>query len=120
MAINRTNIATHLIEYQLTMVGKTMADAQITRDRAEADALKKKTEALDKIEKDYKKKLVDLEKAHQAKLTDLRQAAAQKSIDLTKSAAEKQQSIVQQSMDRLRSAFSSKTAFSISDALGGG
>lgn len=28
MAINRTNIATHLIEYQLTMVGKTMADAQ--------------------------------------------------------------------------------------------
>ncbi len=28
MAINRTNISTHLIEYQLNMVGKTMADAQ--------------------------------------------------------------------------------------------
>ena len=27
MSINRTNIATHLIEYQLNMVGKTMADA---------------------------------------------------------------------------------------------
>ncbi len=25
--INRSNIATHLIEYQLAMVGKTMADA---------------------------------------------------------------------------------------------
>ena len=27
MGINRTNIATHLIEYQLAMVDKTMADA---------------------------------------------------------------------------------------------
>jgi hypothetical protein len=99
---------------------ETMADAQVARSRAEAEALKKKTETLDDIEKNYKKKLVDLEKTHQAKLTDLRTTAAQKSIDLTKSAAEKQQSIVQQSMDRLRSAFASKTSFSISDALGGG
>jgi hypothetical protein len=30
MAINRTNIADHLVEYQLNMVGKTMAEAYKT------------------------------------------------------------------------------------------
>jgi hypothetical protein len=50
----------------------------------------------------------------------LRQSAAQKSIELTKGATDKQQSILQQSMDRLRNAFSSKTAFTLADALGGG
>tara|TARA_R110000868_G_scaffold374945_1_gene639401 strand:- start:212 stop:3031 length:2820 start_codon:yes stop_codon:yes gene_type:complete len=99
---------------------ETMADAQVGRDRAEVDALKKKTETLDKIEKDYKEKTEGLEKLHQAKLTSLRQSAAQKAIDLTKSATEKQQTILQQSMDRLRNAFSSKTAFTIADALGSG
>jgi hypothetical protein len=28
MRINRTNIAEHLVEYQLAMIGKTMADAK--------------------------------------------------------------------------------------------
>ena len=28
MGINRTNIAEHLVEYQLAMIGKTMADAK--------------------------------------------------------------------------------------------
>jgi hypothetical protein len=99
---------------------ETMADAQVMRDRSEADALKRKTETLDKIDKDYKKKLENLEKTHQNKLTDLRKSAAQKAIDLTKSATEKQQTLLQQSMDRLRNAFSAKTAFTLADALGGG
>ena len=99
---------------------ETMADAQVMRDRAEADALKRKTESLERIEKDYKKKMENLEKSHQDRLTSLRQSAAQKSIELTKGATDKQQSILQQSMDRLRNAFSSKTAFTLADALGGG
>ena len=32
MGINRTNIADHLVEYQLAMVGKTMAEAYKTED----------------------------------------------------------------------------------------
>jgi len=99
---------------------ETMADAQIARGRAETEALKRKTETLANIEKNYIEKMQDLEKSHQAKLLDLRQNATKKSIDLTKSAAEKQQSIVQQSMDRLRNAFASKTSFSVADAMGGG
>ena len=32
MGINRTNIADHLIDYQLEMVGKTVAEAHRTKD----------------------------------------------------------------------------------------
>jgi len=32
MAINRSNIADHLVEYQLSMVGKTMAEAYKTEE----------------------------------------------------------------------------------------
>jgi hypothetical protein len=99
---------------------ETMADAQVMRDRSESDALKRKTETLQKIDKDYKNKLENLEKSHQDKITNLRKSAIEKAISLTKNATEKQQTLLQQSMDRLRTAFSSKTAFTLADALGGG
>jgi hypothetical protein len=62
-------------------------------------------------------KLLDVEEKYQAKVADLRSKAEEKSNDLIKKAAEKRQSIVQQSMDRLRDAFASKTGFDLSKAF---
>jgi DNA anti-recombination protein RmuC len=71
------------------------------------------------INKDYNEKKADLEKSLQKKLTDIRESAAKKSADLNKRAVEDQLKIVQQSMDRLRSAFASKTGVSLADDFGG-
>lgn len=70
------------------------AYAKAREDRAKRDAA---------IEDDYAKKKIELAKAAEDKIADVR-----------KSAAEKQAGIVQQSIDRLRSAFASGTAASIS------
>lgn len=72
------------------------------------------------INKTYAKRALELEKDLQTKLTDLKEKAAIKSADLTRNAAEKQASIIQQSVDRLRNAFASKTGFDIAEAFGGG
>lgn len=71
------------------------------------------------INKDYNEKKADLEKTLQKKLLDIRESAAKKTSDLNKKAVEDQLKIVQQSMDRLRSAFASKTGVSLADDFGG-
>jgi hypothetical protein len=95
------------------------ADAQKTYDAAVVDAQKVHTQAMVDIAKDYAKKTADIEATLQRKLIDLRQAAAVKSADLRVKAAEKEASIIQQSVDRLRSAFASGTSFSLTEAFKG-
>lgn len=96
------------------------ADAQESYRRAESEAKKRFTQAQIQIAKQYNDKVADLEKALQNKLTDIRESADAKRADLTQKAAEKQAGIVRQSMDRLRSAFSSKTGFNLGEAMAGG
>jgi hypothetical protein len=95
------------------------ADAQKTYDAAIVDAQKVHTKAMVDIAKDYAKKTADIEATLQRKLIDLKEAAATKSADLRAKASEKEASIIQQSVDRLRSAFASGTSFSLTEAFKG-
>jgi hypothetical protein len=97
-----------------------IADLQTRYDEVTANAKKNAAEKKVNIEKDYGKKIADLTKNLENKLSDLRESASKRSADLTKSAADKQLNIVQQSMDRLRNAFASKTGFDLGEALAGG
>jgi hypothetical protein len=72
------------------------------------------------IEKTYTKRSFDLRKQLDEKLADLQLNSAKRSADLTKAASDKQLSIIQESVNRLRNAFASSTAFSIADVFGGG
>jgi hypothetical protein len=110
--------ADSIAEAEETAVEKR-AEAQATYAEAITDAQKAHTKEMVEIAKDYAKKTADIEASHQKKLTDLRAAAAQKAVDLRKSAAEKETSIIQQSVDRLRSAFASGTGFSLTEAFKG-
>jgi hypothetical protein len=94
------------------------ADKRLLEDTAEA--YKRNKEQLESINRDYSKRTLEIERKLQEAITDLREKAAEKSADAVKKAAEKQQQIVQQSMDRLRNAFASKTGFNISEAFGEG
>lgn len=93
------------------------AEAFERQRKANADADKRYAEADKNIRAEYAKKVIDIEEAKNKKLADLRESAAKKSLDLTQKANEKQNSIIQQSMDRLRSAFASKTGFSLADSF---
>jgi len=95
------------------------ADANEKYAEAVVDAQKSHTKVMVDIAKDYAKKIADIESAHQKKLTDIRAASAQKAADLRKSATDKEVSIIQQSVDRLRSAFASGTGFSLTEAFKG-
>jgi hypothetical protein len=108
-----------------------MFKAHKSYDEKVADLKKRNQETLEaaektygeresEIKKSYDKRKVELEKDLQTKLTDLREKAGIKSADLTKAAADKQISVIQQSVDRLRNAFASKTGFDIADVFGGG
>ena len=96
------------------------ADAQDRYQKAEIEAKKRFTQAQIQIAKQYNDKVADLEKALQTKLRDIQESAATKRADLTQKAAEKQAGIIQQSMDRLSSAFASKTGFNLGEAMAGG
>ena len=96
------------------------ADARESYRKAEAGARKRFAEAQVQIAKQYNEKITDLEKTLQNRVTDIRESAEKKRADLALKAAEKQASIVQQSMDRLRSAFASKTGFNLGEAMAGG
>jgi hypothetical protein len=96
------------------------ADARESYRKAEAGARKRFAEAQVQIAKQYNDKITDLEKALQNKVTDIRENADKKRNELALKAAEKQASIMQQSMDRLRSAFASKTGFNLGEAMAGG
>lgn len=93
------------------------AEAFERQRKANADADKRYAEADKNIRAEYVKKVIDIEEAKTKKLADLRESAAKKSLDLTQKAEEKQNSIIKQSMDRLRSAFASKTGFSLADSF---
>jgi hypothetical protein len=96
-------------------------DEAIKRQKeAETKATKRYGEEVIKINQEFNKKKIDLEKSLQDKLTELRANAAEKASDLTQKAAEKQAGIIQQSINRLRSAFASKTGFSVAEAFGKG
>ena len=85
-----------------------------------ADLEIKTQEKIKDLKEKAAEKLLDLEEKYQAKVADLREKAEDKSNDLIKKAAEKRESIVKQSMDRLRSAFASKTGFDLSKAFESG
>ena len=95
-----------------------VADLQKNFNETMAEAQKNYDEKVLNINEDFAKKSFDLEKAKNEKLADLQKRAQEKSAELTKAAAEKQASIIQQSVDRLRSAFASKTGFDIGEAFG--
>jgi hypothetical protein len=97
-----------------------VADANAAYAEAEADAKADNAKRLLDITKDYNKKTAELEKDLQAKLADIKQNAADKSADLRVKALEKETSIVKQSMDRLRSAFASKTGFNLAESFAAG
>lgn len=94
-------------------------DAQKTYNAAVEDAQKSHTIEMVNIAKDYAKKTAEIEATLQRKLTDLKETAATKAADLRVKAAEKEASIIQQSVDRLRSAFASGTSFSLTEAFKG-
>lgn len=96
------------------------ADAREGYRKAEAEAKKRFAAAQIEISKQYNAKVTDLEKTLQNRLNDIREAADKKRADLAERAAEKQAGIVKQSMDRLRSAFASKTGFDLGEAMAGG
>ena len=93
------------------------AEAFDRQRKADAEANKRYAEADKNIRAEYAKKVIDIEEAKNKKLADLRESAAKKSLDLTEKANEKQNSIIKQSIDRLRSAFASKTGFSLADSF---
>jgi hypothetical protein len=95
-----------------------VADLQKNFSETMIEAQKNYDERVLDINQTYAKKAFDLEKAKNDKLNDLQKRAQEKSAELTKAAAEKQASIIQQSIDRLRSAFGSKTGFDIGEAFG--
>lgn len=96
------------------------AEARESYRKAETEAKKRFAKAQIEIAAQYNEKVTDLEKTLQTKLTDIRQTADAKRADLIQKAAEKQAGIVKQSMDRLRSAFASKTGFDLGEAMAGG
>jgi hypothetical protein len=97
-----------------------VADANAAYAEAEIDAKADNAKRLIDITKDYNKKTLELKKDLDAKLLDLETKAADKSADLRVKALEKQASIVKQSMDRLRSAFASKTGFNLAESFAAG
>ena len=93
-------------------------EAAWTKERAKAREEMAKRDA--QITTDYNKKKAGIESDYLKKKEELNKAAQDKINDLQEAAAEKQAGIVQQSIDRLRSAFASGTAASISDMFKNG
>ena len=96
------------------------ADAQDRYQKSVMEAQKRFAQAQIQIAKQYNDKAADLEKALQTKLRDIQESANNKRAELTQKAAEKQAGIIQKSMDRLSSAFASKTGFNLGEAMAGG
>jgi hypothetical protein len=94
------------------------ADLQKRFEEQSIKAQKTYTDKKESIETNYADKVADLKKNLAAQTIKLESDAAKKSADLTKAASDKQLSIVQDSINRLRSAFASKTGANLSDAMG--
>lgn len=93
------------------------ASAEQTRDRATLEAQKDLAKKKIEIAKTYAQETAKIQENLDTKLADLREKANTKIADLNKTALQKQASIVQQSIDRLRNAFASKTGFDIAEAF---
>jgi len=94
------------------------ADLEKRFNEQSIKAQKTYTDKKESIEKNYADKVADLKKNLAAQTIKLESDAAKKSADLTKAASDKQLSIVQDSINRLRGAFASKTGANLSDAMG--
>jgi hypothetical protein len=110
---------------------ETKANAQARFDEIEIDALKdrgqKEKEILKdfeeqklKIQSDYASKTAEITNDYNSRVFDLMREAEDNKTKLIEDAATKRESITQQSMDRLRNAFASKTGFNIGEAFAGG
>jgi hypothetical protein len=97
-----------------------VADIQQKYNETVADAQADHTKEMVEAAKDYAKKKIEIEAELQSKITDLNKAAAEKRANLAVEATKKQASIIQQSVDRLRSAFASKTGFNLADSFSEG
>jgi len=97
-----------------------VADANKAFDEAEAEAKADNAKRLIDITKDYNKKTAELAKDLQEKIAEINAKATEKSADLRVKALEKEASIVKQSVDRLRSAFASKTGFNLAESFAAG
>lgn len=97
-------------------------EKELRKNYAEAmvEAQKTYDEKVLDINKTYDTKELDLLKTKNAKIADLQAKAEEQNTKLIENAAQKRQSIIQQSIDRLRDAFASKTGFNIADAFGAG
>jgi len=94
------------------------ADLQKRFEEQSVKAQKTYTDKKESIEKNYADKVEDLKKNLANQTLKLESDAAKKSIDLTKAASDKQLSIVQDSINRLRNAFASKTGANLGEAMG--
>jgi hypothetical protein len=95
-------------------------DAFEDRQKRETEILKNYKEQQAEIESDYANKISDLTSNYNNQVADLMQEAEDRKTQLISDAAAKRESLTQQSMDRLRSAFASKTGFNIGEAFSGG
>jgi hypothetical protein len=96
---------------------EAITEAKERYRKADIESNKRFAEEETKIKNDYVKKTLALEETLAKKTADLRESAAKKSLDLTEKAAEKQNGIIKQSIDRLRSAFASKTGIDIAESF---
>jgi hypothetical protein len=101
-----------------TTYNEKYADLQKRFEEQSVKAQKTYTDKKIDIEKNYADKVADLKKNLANQTAKLESDAAKKSTDLAKAASDKQLSIVQDSMNRLRSAFASKTGANLGDAMG--
>lgn len=106
------------IEKINTTYNEKLAELQKRFNEESVKAQKNYNDKRENIEDTYADKVLSLKKNYFEQTSKLEIDAAKKSDDLTKAASDKQLSIVQQSMDRLRNAFASKTGANLSEAMG--
>ena len=94
-----------------------VADIQARYNESTAEASKDHAKEMVEISKDYAKRTLEIEADLQEKMAELNKSAAEKRASLAIDARKKEASIVQQSVDRLRSAFASKLSFNIADSF---
>ena len=99
---------------------KANATAKAKYAELEIDLTKKRNDAIAKIEADYAKRKAGIESDYAKRKLELNKAAEDKITEMQLAASEKQAGIVQQSIDRLRSAFASGTAASIGEMFKNG
>lgn len=93
------------------------ADAQKRRDTTETAARKRHTDNLIRIAADYAEREAEIKADLNTRLADLEADYQKSQTELRLSAENKRLSIVQQSMDRLRSAFAARTGFDLAESF---